>query len=188
MNRKRLLVLIALAMATICGPVLAGDPSADVKPSPDVAWLVIGIQPVHARMEIDEPWMRKGVIWNFHYNLTAYHPVDGFILVKAKPGALYGVAASSLMWGKSIFGVRYKPCGQVPTFQAAGGKVVYFTSIAYRGAGVGGYGPFLDMRESAAYGQDLEGARAFLKAHYPGLADSVEQGSYEMMPMARRCG
>lgn len=138
-------------------------------------------------MEIDEPWMKNGTVWSFHYNLNAYRPVDGFIVVKVRPGVPYGVAASSLMWGKSIFGVRYKPCGQVPTFQAEGGKVVYITTIAYRSEGSTSYGSLINMAESATYSQDLEGARAFLKAHYPGLSDSLEQGSYEMTPVAHQC-
>jgi hypothetical protein len=159
-----------------------------VKPSPDVAWLVIGIQPESVRMEVDQPRVRDGVVWSFHYGLGAYHPVDGFIVVKAEPGKPYGVAASSLMFGKSIFGVRYKPCGQVPLFQADAGKVVYITTISYRAAGHSSDGVAINMGEAADYSQDLEGARAFLSAHYPALSDSLEQGAYQMTPVGHRCG
>lgn len=187
MIRRRLLAGLAVAIGACAGPALSDTPPSDAKPSPDVAWLVIGIQPATARMEIDEPLIKNGHVWSFRYNLNAYRPVDGYIVVKARPGVLYGVGASSLMFGKSIFGVRYKPCGQVPTFQADAGKVVYVTTIAYRSEGVTTYGPAIDMAESATYSQDLEGARAFLKAHYPGLSDSLEQGRYEMTPVAHEC-
>jgi hypothetical protein len=183
---KSLTISGVLALALM--PVAAfGETPADAKPSPDTAWFVIGIQPATARVEIDEPWVRNDRIFSFHYNLTMYHSDEGFIIVKAQPDKLYGVAASSLMWGKSIFGIRYKPCGHVPTFKASGGKVVYFTTIAYRSSGATSSGTEMDFREGATYSQDLDGARAFLQAHYPGLSDSLEQGQYEMMPMAREC-
>jgi hypothetical protein len=181
--------LLSAAMAACGMPAFAEAPTADAKPSADVAWLVIGIQPADARMEIDEPLVKNGVAWSFHYKLNAYHPTDGFIVVKAEPGKAYGVAASSLMFGNSIFGKRYKPCGQVPLFQADAGKVVYITTITYRdeGATMNRFG-VINLAEAATYSQDLDGARAFLKIHYPGLSDSVEQGGYQMTPVARGCG
>jgi hypothetical protein len=91
------------------------------------------------------------------------------------------------MFGKSIFGTRYKPCGQVPTFQADAGKVVYITTISYRKDGSTSNGLEIDMSEAANYSQDIDGARTFLKAHYPGLSDSLEQGSYQMTPVAHKC-
>lgn len=187
MIRRQRSAFVGLAVLAFVSPAFAEAPPPDAKPEPDVAWLLIGIQPATARLEIDEPRLKQGVVWSFHYNLSSYSPVDGFILVKAQPGTIYGVAASSLMKGKSIFGVRYKPCGKVPTFKAEAGKVAYITTIAYRSEGATFDGLLINMAESATYSQDLEGARAFLKTHYPGLSDSLEQGAYEMTPVGHEC-
>lgn len=187
LGMRKLLLGLAICAVAMAPRWAFGEPPADVKPSPDVAWLVIGIQPATVRMEIDEPWVKNGEIFDFHYNLNAYHPVDGYIIVKAQPDKPYGVAASSLMFGKSIFGIRYKPCGQVPTFHAGPGQVIYVTTINYHTAGAANEGTYMNFAEGASYSQNLEGARAFLKAHYPGLADSLQQGQYEMVPVARKC-
>lgn len=184
MIRKNLAVWLTLLASLGADSALADDTPPDTKPSPDVAWLVIGVQPKTAQLEIDEPRMHNGVVVSFHYRLDAFRPVDGFILVKAHPGTVYAVAASSLMAGSSIFGVRYKPCGQVPSFQAAGGKVVYFTTMTYRGEGAHAPGILVEGHD---YSQDMEGARAFMKAHYPGLADSLEQGQMEKLEMGSKC-
>ena len=170
------------------GAGVAADPiQADVTPTADVAWLVIGVAPPTARLEIDEPAIKDGMIWSFKYRLQMYRPVDGFILVKVEPGKNYGVAASSLMAGNSIFGIRYKPCGQFPMFKADAGKVVYITSMNYRPTGMTSGAGVMNFAEGVAYSQDLQGARAFLAAHYPGLAPALEQGSYEMTPIVHQC-
>lgn len=187
MKQNYLLAVAALCAAAVAPNAFAEAPTPDVKPCADVAWLVIGIQPATAAVEIDEPWVKKGVVWGFHYRMKSYHPDGGFIVVQVEPEKTYGVAASSLMFGKSIFGVRYKPCGQVPTFRAERGKVVYITTISYRPDGVTSDALGINMAEAASYSQDLEGARTFLKAHYPELGDSLEQGSYQMAPFARQC-
>jgi hypothetical protein len=187
MVRKMVSAVTALVVAASAPEVFADNPDADVRPSADAAWLVIGIQPATARMEIDEALIRNGKIRRFNYNFSAYHPVDGFIVVKVKPGTVYGIGASSLMFGKSIFGVRYKPCGHAVTFQADAGKVVYVTTISYHAEGTRYAGPGIDFLEGADYSTDIDGARAFLRAHYPGLSESLEQGAYETSPMERAC-
>ena len=54
-------------------------------------------------------------------------------------------------------------------------QVVYITDVDTSTTPGAGY---LNVR----YRQDIEAARAFLKAHYPNLADKLEMGSYELMP------
>jgi hypothetical protein len=188
MIRRQLLAFAGLAFSACAGPAFSDNPPADAKPSMEVAWLVIGVQPDTARLGIFETVLKNGVVRNFHYSLDEYHPVDGFIVVKARPGMLYGIAVSSLMHGHSIFGTRYEACGRVPTFQAGAGEVVYVTTIAYRAEGVTSYRfGVINMAESSTFSQDFNAARDFLKAHYPGLSDSLEQGRYDMTPLARQC-
>jgi hypothetical protein len=188
MDWKQAAALVALTMAGAAGigtagPAVADNPPPDAKLSPDTAWLIIGIQPTNARIEVDEARMDKGCIRRFSYNMNAYHPVDGFIVVQVEPGKPYGIGASSLMIGKSIFGVRYKPDHQAPVFQGVAGKVEYIASISYRADSSIAAEQSSALGEAANYSQDLEGARAFLKAHYPGLSDGLEQGGYQMTRM-----
>ena len=161
------LTMIGAAGVGTAGPAVADNPPPDAKLSPDAAWLVIGIQPHNARIEVDEARMGDGCIHRFSYNLNAYHPVDGFIVVKVDPGKPYGIGASSLMLGTSIFGVRYKPVNQAPIFQGVAGKVEYIATISYQAEASAPTGAANTLAEGASYSQDLEGARAFLKAHYP---------------------
>ncbi len=172
MGRHLVAAVTALAVASWVAPAFAETPKSDAKPSRDAAWFVIGIQPANARVEVQEPWIKNGVVWSFHVNFKSYVPEDGFILVKGDPGKAYGVAAGA--------GLRYRPCGSVALFHADAGTVVYITSISFAGAGAPGL-------EALSYSQDMEGARAFLKAHYPGLSDSLEPGRYQMAQHARVC-
>jgi len=179
--------LAALALCVLATPAMAGAPPADVRPGPDVGWIVLGVQPERTRMEIDRPIMRSGRIRRFAIDLNAEYSKDGFIVWKVKPDTVYGVAASALMWGKSIFGIRYMACGHAPTFEAGAGKVLYVGSLSYRGVGSGSTGGALEFQEAFSQTDDIESARAFLKTHYPGLADSLEHGAMEMTPIDRAC-
>lgn len=179
--------LAATIMVAWAATALAGEPVSDAKPAPDVAWLVIGIQPDDTRVEIKEPIVRDGMIRNYQFGFNAPHAVDGFVVVKVKPGTPYGIASSRQMYGMLPAGPVFQACGRAPVFQADAGKVVYITSITYRNVGGSAIPRGIRFDQTSTYSQDLEGARAFLKAHYPGLSDSVEQGGYEMVPIARRC-
>jgi len=167
-------------------------PKSDVTPDPSAAWLVIGVKPTNARLEIDEPYLRKGVARSFHYSADGFSPIDGFIVVKARPDRVYGIAAFSRMLPGTIFGMRLLPCGEVPSFKASAGRVVYFTTANYRTAdpepeGMQSANFATHAFEAVTYTQDLEGARAFLRKHYPALSDSVEQGTAEMLRVADKC-
>jgi hypothetical protein len=182
-------VLAAILAATSLSitPAFAKNPPPGASPAPDVVWFVIGIKPANIRLEVDEPLLRNDVALNFHYSLDSYTPDDGFIVVKAKPDKIYGIAASSFMAGKTIFGTRYKPCNEVPKFMGGGGKVLYFTNVEYKSEGSAFSFPNSEFFASAKYSQDIEAARAYLKTHYPGLADSLEQGPNEMLQVAHKC-
>jgi hypothetical protein len=180
-NLLRVIVVAILAVAT---PAFCGMPPPDVKPAPDTAWFVIGIQPVNRLIELKELRVKDGVVESYHaFPIEMTRPADGYIVFKARPGVVYGVVASSAMAGNSIFGIRYKACHQIATFQAEAGKVVYFTTFNY--ARTSGPEPAQGAAfyEGISYTTDLEGARAFLQTHYPGLSNSLEQGQYPMLPI-----
>jgi hypothetical protein len=188
--------LLALAAAAALGSATPAFPQIpapnDARPDPNSVFFVIGVQPENTRLGIQEPKIDKsGLAGLFCCSLKAYRPTDGFVIVQAKPDTVYGVASSSEMFGKSIFGYYFEACELATTFQAGPGKVVYLTTITYQPslvetASFVGVGPANGWL-SAAFTQDLEGARAFLKAHYPGLSDNLEQGQYRLTPMYRRC-
>jgi hypothetical protein len=106
-------------------------------------------------------------------------PEDGFIVGRSKEGTLLGISMVQPHTSKTdLFEPLTTPCeGRTLTFTARGGKVVYITSAHYQ-LHTGGNG-VADGLE-ANFSSDLEGARAFLKKHYPNLADKLEQGSYEL--------
>ena len=166
-------------------PAISESPSADSRPDPDSTWLVVGVQPSNMRMEVDEIAPFDDARWRFHYamSLAAYYPVDGFIVVKVKAGATYGLGGASVMSGK-IFGLRFQPCNTAAVFQAEPGKVLYFTSISFEPSGREQGQDSSRTFEHLTYSQDVEGARAFLKAHYPGLSENMERGQCKIVPLA----
>jgi hypothetical protein len=183
---KNLLACLVLAIFVVASPATAGTPSPDVKPSPDVGWIVIGVQPENMRIEIKELRLKDGAVGPAGYHafpLDMTMPTNGFIVFKARPGAVYGIVAASVMAKGGFFGMRFKACRQIAAFQAEGGKVVYFTSLTYSSS----TGPAPAFGSAAYQGinytQDFEGARSFLQTHYPGLSTSVEQGRYPMVPI-----
>ncbi|MGA0602516.1 hypothetical protein ACO2Q3_17545 [Caulobacter sp. KR2-114] len=186
--RVVLAATVAVLLAATTSAAVAEAPAADATPQPDVAWLLIGAQPDFARLSIDPVKVRKGVL-RFPFTSHAYYPQAGLILIKAQPGQLYGLSESALMWGRPLLGAHYLACDRTATFQAAGGQVVYFGTFDVEVAGqaptrtVQGYN--LHAREELS--QDLEGARAFLKANYPGLAARLEQGAPQDMPVGQAC-
>jgi hypothetical protein len=137
---------------------------------------VIGADP-DAQLEIEQGVVvgdqvgYKDVIPSLHF----YRPeAGGFIVVKAKPDTLYVIGSVKLTANGSMFGAYYRSCGHGLAFQTQRGKVLYITSVQYvlGAAPVGrGVAPM-----APSYSEDLGAARAFLQAHYPSLADKVEQG------------
>jgi hypothetical protein len=113
-------------------------------------------------------------------------PVDRFVIGEADAGTTQAFTGATIHLdsGTFLFGsmVRtFVPCGNHLTmsFAAPGGKVIYLADIGFDTDGKG-----MKMR----YAQNIEGARAFLKAHYPDLADKLEPGHYDLVPVnAGRC-
>jgi hypothetical protein len=191
MRRGRFLAALVVALFGVATTAASRTPP-DVRPDPKVGWILIGVQPANANLNIGEvtTW-RDGTVLVDVGNIFGHLPVDGFILMKAKPGKLYGISSVSIMAG-SVFGTYYGACDKAIAFRPEAGKVVYFTSLAYRNQDGStdvfpkGF-PNSRVREGARFSQDLEGARAFLKAHYPNLADSLEQGQFQALPSAEKC-
>jgi hypothetical protein len=81
----------------------------------------------------------------------------------------------------SMFASVYFPCqGDFKTlaFDTQKGKVVYAGTVQYDYATA-------DGKIGAVYGQDIDAARAFLKSHYPQLADELMPAVTYQVPGSR---
>jgi hypothetical protein len=177
--RKLLLAAFCVVMAVSTAPASADDAPPGVRPTPDVAWLVIGIQPQNSVVTIGKPYTINGHAWSISPISGVYRPEDGFIVVKGVPGTNYVIAGVKLTIGKAIFGKPYQFCDHADVYHAEGGKVLYFQSLRYQ----------VDRDKlDVSTLSDLEGARDFLSAHYPGLGANLEMGQSDVMPVSYRCG
>jgi hypothetical protein len=161
------------------------EPSAAVATGSD-AYFVIGVEPANARTTVSAGEIRDGD----HYHMLDFglrflnRPQDGFILGKARAGdSVLAVTQVQLLSGESdlSFGPSFDGCSsQTLVFPVPQGKVVYLTNLTLTLNG--GHTFSQSDTVSLTHKDDFDAARAFLKAHYPALADKVEQGSYRFLP------
>lgn len=150
------------------------------------AYFLLGITPEYTRVQIDDGYVRDGAFHSgFAVKMWAVNttfmgePEDGFIVGKSKDGTLLGISMVQPHASKTdLLEPLTFPCeGHTLTFTAQGGKVIYIASARYSvRTGSNGAGDRLE----ANFSNDLEGARSFLKTHYPNLADKLEQGTYAL--------
>lgn len=174
---RQCLVLLFLMLGLWAADARAATPASDVKPGPGDAWLLVGVQPSNARIDIVPISVKDGFVKRIGVQLFLYKPVDGFVLIKVHAGEVYGIDQSALARGP--FQILYVAKCAVPTFSANAGKVEYVTTASFQLSATNELAP--------RYYNDQQSARAFLTAHYPNLVDDLEQGSYQMTPFARVC-
>jgi len=153
------------------------------------AYFIIGVQPEFTRISVDEGGIVDGKFQGslatrlFGGNLVFMgEPEDGFVLGKARGGALLGITMAQPHSSKTaLLGPLLTPCeskrgyahrdgSKTLVFTADAGKVSYIANVRYM---------WVKDGMVPTYNADLEGARAFLKVHYPLLADSLVQGHYD---------
>lgn len=182
--RSAILLALAISAATLagCAPTVV-DPTTAVA-TDDTVYFVLGVKPDNMGVDVDPGEMRKGS-WEtgFRFGPPAYYvPTDGeFTVIKGKPGELLGIDAMQTFIKKGVpISSIYSPCDHTLVFSAAGGKVVYVGSMSYWLVKPSGWfaQPFLKSR----FDNDFAGAQAYMKAHYPALADRLELGLGHMMP------
>jgi hypothetical protein len=116
-------------------------------------------------------------------------PLTPFVMNVPRDGFLVGHSGSGRMLElQQVFDesggipVAFAPCktgAKALVFDAPPGTVVYITSVTFTRSGDG---------LVPAYSEDLESARAFMKTHYPRLADKLEQGRYQLATADNTCG
>jgi hypothetical protein len=184
---RSLLIAACLPLLSYAGPAHAAALPGDVKLTPDAAYVVLGLEPENSLIELDQVRRVDDQIRGFAFKAKTAAPVDGFVVIKVKPDEVYVVSAMSKTAFKSLFAVRYAACGEMATFKVGPGKVVYFTTLHYGGNGSESDGWNVTLTQGLNYVQNPQGARAFLKARYPNLADSLEQGSPAFETTTIRC-
>ncbi len=174
-------VAVALIAATFSVSARAGI--KDAPPPPDRCYVLIGVAPANTELSLAVGSIREG---RFRGPIVGFldrqdTPADGFVLIDAKADRTMAVVKIELdsqgFWDATK---KYVVCEDAPAliFATTGGKVVYLTSVKFD---VGGNA--LVPRFHA----DIEAARAFLKAHYPSLAGSLEQGQPQFLPTDFDC-
>ncbi len=176
-------VLVALCGA--CTTLGAVDASASLQG--DSAYYVIGIAPAQTRVMIVDGDLVGGRfsrsaasrLMPFSANVMNV-PQDGFLLGKVRGGTTLGI---DTVFDESGWPARaFAPCdggAKTVAFTPAAGTVVYLTSLTLVPSGDG---------LQPHYRDDFEGARAFLKAHYPNLVAKIARGTYTLAVANHLCG
>ncbi|HEX4296140.1 MAG TPA: hypothetical protein VHZ29_18535 [Rhizomicrobium sp.] len=161
-------------------------------PDKDGSLFVIGLAPENTQVQIAAGSMEHGTFYRGQrYQL--YQATDGFIIGHIAQGEVLGVSeiryydpgTHPLLAALDIPGPNahiFRACNsgsRTLTFSTPAGKVLYLASIT---AAPNGDTNGLDI----VIKRDLAGAQNFMKAHYPQLADKLEQGSVQR-PEAGEC-
>ncbi len=175
--------LACALLAGLAGCAAPPLPSTAAPPSADDAYYVIALKPNTINLDIFEGTVKDGVFstgfkWVDHW----YSSDDnGFLVVKARGGATYGVVMIALTFSRgSIFGQSYTPNARTMVFDVPAGKVVYITDVGFSPSTDRGRYPGPGLVPS--YRQNFAAAQAYMREHYPLLAGKLEQGSFRFVP------
>ncbi len=145
------------------------------------AYFILGVEPPEAMVMI-----KDGAVVNGRFEAEDSisgplfvpflgFPKDGYIVFPAHEGrdtlAMCELGKQFVMYGP-------REGGMVLVFHAIRGKIAYIADV--RGEEHPGIGGSLTPHFSRG---DLEKARAHLTTHYPALADRLEMGTYEVVPV-----
>ena len=174
MKLRMLLRAAAIAMAVVGTTATPRAEDAPPAPSSTASYYLLQlVSPPKAVISIAQGKIIDGA---FHADGTVFvnqtfkgTATDGFVFAKAAPDTTQGIRV--IRMSDSMFESVYVPClsdFKTLAFDTQKGKVVYAGTVEYAYAADGKIG--------ASYGQDIEAARAFLKSHYPQLADELTPG------------
>jgi len=206
-NARRWALLLASSLA-LGGAARAADPAPAPPTDDNAAYVVIGVQPLEAT-----PEMMPGSLDDKHKFVSGgrdrieQDPQDGYLVLKLDSEdtlAIEGVwMGSSHAYGRGLIGLMghelfdksghqgkgYNTfCGAdsaLATFTPRRGHVLYIADFTFSQTD-GGYWGSVDSGSYPA--RDLDAAKAYLKTHYPALADRVEQGPMTYAVVAGGCG
>ena len=179
--QRQLVCLVAIVMCGGCTSMGRLDTKSQA-PDKNQSIFVVGVSPENHRIGIFGGTEKDGAFKQNWLPAVFYGGAQGgYIVGKSSGGKTLAITAVQVTASeKSLIGTDFTACDGAETvvFQAPPGKVIYLGSVDYRVSG-----DKLEIR----YWNDLEGARRYLSGAYPGLADRVEQGSYELLPTDLTC-
>lgn len=146
--------------------------------------IMLGISPESYRVALFPGTVENGVfsqsLW--HPTVAMGAPKDGYLVSKVKAGSTIAVTVVRHSPDPdAIFkGTNFVPCKGAKTmvFKVPRGKVAYLGSVTYRFAG-----DKLNIHSD----NDLEGAKAYVAAHFPAMKDKVEFTAPDYLPTTASC-
>jgi hypothetical protein len=177
MNITKVMTLALLAIAA-AGCTHVGNvapPSTDQIGSD--TYFVMGIEPANVSVSFETGVVEGGLFKTGIEIFAAYAggPEDGYIVGKIKGGDALAITNVRLHSSEhDLFPAMFVPCNGTKTvvFTALPGKVLYLAHARYERQGSG---------VAPHYWSDIDAALAFMKAHYPKLADRLEPAKTQMM-------
>jgi len=152
------------------------DRDAD-PPSANESYVILGLQPQNTQVNVFRGWISDGV---FHQNpllpaTFAGEPEGGFVVTRSSAGEAVAITNVVVYSKNALFPRLLVPCegSKTVVFTVPAGKVIYIGSVRYESI-AGGVAP--------RFGNEFDAARAFMTTHYPKLADTLEQGRFDLMP------
>jgi hypothetical protein len=181
MNCRYLLALCAFGLSACTSVGVVNQKSAP--PGAGKTIYVLGVAPDNYRVSI---WRGEVSNGQFRPNMT-FPPSfygqaqSGYIVGSTSHDGPLGIANVRIVKNaNSLMGADFVPCvdAQTIVFTPPKGRVVYLGDVAFA---------FQGDRLTVTYHNDFEGARQYLTKAYPGLANALQQGSYQLLPTGQPC-
>jgi hypothetical protein len=181
MRRISLLALGALLLVGGCNTVPQIDNDTAIDPSE--GYFVMGITPPNVEVSVWSGRVENGrfiQIGKLHRPGYANIPLDGYMV-----GETHGDEANAIWFiqfktaDNALYtGKAFVPCHETRTFvfEAPPGKVIYMGDAAFDPGQSGAF---------SAKGYDFAKAQAYMRGHFPKLADRLEAGHFKLLPTDR---
>jgi len=177
----RLLASLAMLALAACTGGSIVRPNSAVVASADESIVIIGVSPADFNVIATPGEIRSGLFdmksWS---RPTIYgYPQGGYLVARAKaaePLAIIGIIQND----HPLRPTRFTPCGDTQThsWDVAAGKVLFLGNFEFEREGA-------TIRVTTRF--DVDGAKAYLRQHHPGLESRVEAAPSTMRATTRLC-
>ena len=182
MKAKCFLTFITAVNLLGCGVAPVLDQSAR-DPGDDESIVVMKAGPADFKMMffpgvVTDGQFRQGALGNARINAV---PKDGYIVVRTKAGETLGLTSVlKTNHGISFLGWPFEACNgaKAIVFEVPKARVVYLTDIDYEQSANG---------VTFRYGQDINGAAAYLRRNFPEIKRELEPVPFRILPTANAC-
>lgn len=178
---KRFLATLAILALSACGGSGMLRPNTTVAASADESIVIMGVRPADFNVLVFRGEIRSGLFdMNTRTPATLHgEPFAGYLVARAKAGEPIAITAIVFNDG-TIVKPRFTPCGdtQTHTWDIPAGKVLFLGNF-----------DFVRQGETLSVSThfDVDGAKAHLSQHFPGLASGMEVAASTMRATTRLC-